>query len=117
MHFFNSNFSWVGFLNIFLVGILFSQFFLMKNNLSIPIGFHFGWNFIQGPILGFSVSGFPTNSVIEVVDNSYHEFNFGGFGLEGSLACTSILICLIALIFFLHTKKAIKFYMSVGNDK
>ena len=59
-HISNENVNGLALLNITLAGILFAAYTLEKNNISWAIGLHFGWNFMQGTILGYQVSG--TNS-------------------------------------------------------
>ncbi|MEO6728789.1 MAG: hypothetical protein ABIM99_02595 [Candidatus Dojkabacteria bacterium] len=61
-----------------------------------PIGLHFGWNFFQGTIFGFNVSGKDTYSLIVTKDNTANMWNGGKFGFEGSIL--SIIFQLIAII-------------------
>ena len=54
-------------------------------SLYAPIGFHWLWNYFQGNILGFGVSG---NDVLSVLQLSVEEPDWlsgGKFGLEGSI--------------------------------
>ena len=95
MHSFNSSFDWIGMVNILLIGILFCQLYLKNMNLSIPIGFHFSWNLLQGPVFGFSVSGFFSQGILKVESFSVTKFPFEGFGLEVSLIST------LAISFFI----------------
>jgi membrane protease YdiL (CAAX protease family) len=44
-------------IDLALVGILFGLAYLRTGSLALPIGMHFGWNWIQGSWLGFDVSG------------------------------------------------------------
>jgi hypothetical protein len=74
-------------------------------NLSIPIGFHFSWNFLQGPVFGFSVSGFTTQGILKIESFSGSKFPFEGFGLEGSLISTLILSIFIIYFYFTNTRK------------
>jgi uncharacterized protein len=108
MHAFNSSFSWIGMLNIVLVGIFFCQLYLKRMNLSIPIGFHFSWNFLQGPVFGFSVSGFTSQGILKIESFSGSKFPFEGFGLEGSLISTLIISIFIVYFFFTNTSKIIQ---------
>ena len=107
MHAFNSSFNWIGMLNIILAGILFCQLYLKRMNLSIPIGFHFSWNLIQGPMFGFSVSGFVTKGIFKIGSLSGTKFSFDGFGLEGSLISTLIIGIFIVYFFVTNTRKII----------
>jgi hypothetical protein len=96
-HIFNNDISWTGFLNITLSGILLSMLYLKRRDLSIPSGLHFAWNFIQGPILGFAVSGQKsTLSLFTVHKLSNNDIITGGeFGIEGSLIISLILLLAI----------------------
>lgn len=97
MHVFNSNFSWIGFWNILLAGILLGLTYIYTKNLWFPVALHFSWNFFQGIIFGFNVSGHVTYSLIiqlRTVDNIW---NGGAFGFEGSVL--SVVFQLIAIIF------------------
>ena len=108
IHILNSSISIIGFINLILAGILFTLLYLSKMNLSIPIGFHFSWNFLQGPILGFSVSGFVTNSVFKIENATGYDFSFQGFGLEGSFFLTMIIIPFIIFFFYKNKQKIIR---------
>jgi membrane protease YdiL (CAAX protease family) len=44
-------------LNIVAAGCLLGVGYAITRNLWLPIGLHFGWNFVQGPLLGLTVSG------------------------------------------------------------
>jgi membrane protease YdiL (CAAX protease family) len=105
MHAFNSSFNWIGMLNIFLVGIFFCQLYLKRMNLSIPIGFHFSWNLLQGPVFGFSVSGFTTQGILKIENFSGSKFPFEGFGLEGSLISTLVISFFIVYLYVTNTRK------------
>jgi hypothetical protein len=108
MHALNASFSWIGMVNIILIGILFCQLYLRGMNLSIPIGLHFSWNLLQGPVFGFSVSGFPTESIVKITDFSGSKFPFEDFGLEGSLITTLVIGFFIVYFYITHTRKMLK---------
>ncbi len=44
-------------LNLLLAGMLLGASYLYTRNLCFPISLHLFWNWIQGPILGYQVSG------------------------------------------------------------
>ena len=107
MHLMNANMSIVPAINIFLAGILLGIYFIHKGNLWFPIGMHFTWNFFQGPIFGFEVSGLITNSII-VQEIAGHELLTGGeFGFEGSLIATVAMVILIAVLHLKYRKVAV----------
>ncbi len=101
VHFFNPGFSWLSWLNISLAGILFAYVTLWKKNVSWAVGLHFTWNFVQGIVLGYSVSGIemPGILIASVRGNAY--LSGGVFGIEGSVACTFLLL---ASLLFLAVK-------------
>lgn len=95
LHFANPGFTWLAMLNISLAGVLFAIYTLQKRNISWAIGIHFTWNFAQGIILGYKVSGTTTPSLLvaKPMGNTY--LSGGLFGIEGSVVCTLILSILI----------------------
>lgn len=94
-------------LNLTLAGILLGVAYIYTRNLWFPIFLHLFWNFIQGPILGYEVSGTGgKNTLLKlgISDNSL--MNGGDFGFEGSLPCTILMIVAIGLIiYWFETKK------------
>ncbi len=92
MHLGNDSTSLISTANLFLAGIMLGIYTIHKRNLWFPIAMHFTWNFFQGPILGFEVSGTKMESVIsqEVTGNPL--ITGGEFGFEGSLLLTMMMI-------------------------
>jgi len=105
MHSLNPNVSLLGFVNIFLVGILFALMFYKTGNLWMPIGYHITWNYFQGNIYGLPVSGMSTSGIYrsEIVNNNI--LNGGQFGPEAGLAVTILLAFSIVLIWSYKRKK------------
>ena len=62
MHLGNPNLDILPIVNLFLAGIFLGVYRIHKNNLWFPIGAHLTWNYLQGPIYGFEVSGNKINS-------------------------------------------------------
>ena len=104
MHFFNANISVVPAINLFIAGILLGIYFIHKGNLWFPIGMHFTWNFFQGPIFGFEVSGMKTSFIISQSLNGNELLTGGEFGFEGSLIASVAMIILIIVIHLKHRK-------------
>lgn len=102
LHLFNASFNLIGMINVLLIGVLLCLLFLRNNNLSIPIGFHFSWNLLQGPVFGFSVSGLTTSGIFEIVDVQNNKFSVSDFGLEGSYISTIVIGIFILYFFFLN---------------
>jgi len=103
MHIFNSNFSWIGFWNIILAGILLGLPYIYTKSLWLPIALHFSWNFFQGIIFGFNVSGHVTYSLFSQTRAADTIWNGGKFGFEGSV---------LSLIFQLITIGGLWWYLS-----
>jgi len=85
-------------LNIGLAAILLGFCYLRTRSLALPIGLHLGWNWTQGSLLGFGVSG--TTEFKGAWTPIFHgrpEWLTGGaFGLEASLPCA--LLCGTAIL-------------------
>ena len=92
MHIGNPNMSAVPLFNLFLAGLLLGVYCIHKNNLWFPIGAHITWNYFQGPVLGFEVSGNDVDSIF-IQSLSGSELITGGeFGFEGSIILTVLMI-------------------------
>lgn len=100
----NNNFSMMGFVNISLVGILLAFLVLKTGRLWMPIGFHIAWNFFQGCMVGFPVSGLETKSLFVMERTGSTLISGGSFGAEGSILTTAVLIAVLAAIYRLYQK-------------
>ncbi len=96
MHMGNSNVYWVGVLNIILAGVLLGQYYIYKKNLWFPIMLHFSWNFFQGAVWGFEVSGVNIESIVEQETVGSKLLTGGEFGFEGSII--SLILLVVAII-------------------
>ncbi|MFM8849503.1 MAG: CPBP family intramembrane glutamic endopeptidase, partial [Cytophagales bacterium] len=88
----NDHFTWFGFASIALSGYLMAVLSLKSGSISPAVGLHWSWNFVQGSILGFAVSGHAEKGVFEVRALANDTLTGGKFGAEGS-----ILVMLFAL--------------------
>lgn len=85
----NDNASVIAILNIGLVGVFLGLCLLWTRSLAIPIGVHFGWNFFQGPVFGFPVSGENMGqTVLDLAQGGPVVMTGGTFGPEGGLLST-----------------------------
>jgi membrane protease YdiL (CAAX protease family) len=91
-------------LTIGLSAILFGFCYLRTRSLALPIGLHLGWNWAQGSLLGFGVSGTTdTKGLWTPVFHGRPEWLTGGaFGLEASLPCA--FVCGVAIWLVWHWK-------------
>lgn len=109
MHFFNPNFSFLPFVNILLAGFLLGSTYIYTRNLWFPIALHLFWNWFQGPVLGFEVSGGDMGATwltLKLPENNV--INGGTFGFEGSLVCTVLMVVFTVLILGVQESKARK---------
>jgi membrane protease YdiL (CAAX protease family) len=101
-HFTSPGIHTLAFVNLFLAGLLLGVNYVYTRNLWFSFLFHLSWNFFQGPVLGFRVSGLslPTTLVAEPKGDLF--ITGGEFGLEGSILTTVIsfiALCVLALYF------------------
>ena len=109
MHIFNPEIAFLPMLNLLLAGVLLGASYLYTRNLCFPVSLHLFWNWIQGPILGYQVSGnnFIT-SVLTLRMPEENVLNGGAFGFEGSLICTVLMIvCTILIVWWGEKQEAI----------
>lgn len=99
MHLANPNISFVGFINIFIAGILLGLCYIKTKKLWLVVGLHFSWNFFQS-IYGFNVSGQKLYSLFEIKVVEDNLFNGGSFGIEGSIIASILQIGLILYVYF-----------------
>jgi membrane protease YdiL (CAAX protease family) len=98
-HLGNLNVTLIGTLNIFLAGLLMGLLFISTRSFWAPLGFHAGWNFLQGPIFGFEVSGIDMYSIIDSKEIGADWITGGNFGFEGSILAT-IGLTIASLVFW-----------------
>lgn len=109
MHLGNPNINLVGLSIIFLSGLVLGLPYLYTKNLWFPIALHFSWNFFQGPIFGFNVSGLNFYKLIETKYATPNNWNGGEFGFEGSIVAVFFLLGALAVIYFLfRNRKAVE---------
>ncbi|NQZ20690.1 MAG: CPBP family intramembrane metalloprotease [Colwellia sp.] len=101
MHLGNDSTSFISTVNLFIAGLMLGIYTIHKRNLWFPIAMHFTWNFFQGPVLGFEVSGIKMESVINQQVSGNPLITGGDFGFEGSLLLT---VMMIASTIYIHMK-------------
>ena len=99
IHIANPNFALLPFLNIVLAGVLLGASYLYTRNLCFPIALHWFWNWLQGPVLGYEVSGNKFgDSLLTLHLPEANIVNGGSFGFEGSVICTVLMLIGTAVI-------------------
>ncbi len=103
-HLLNSGIDIVSLTNIFLIGLLFAVLFIKYDNIWICGSAHAAWNFSQGVLFGFTVSGDTTTpSLLKFSQISENVIGGGQFGPESSLIATFVIS--IGLILALYIKR------------
>ncbi len=88
MHLGNDGITAVAFISLTLAGMLLGATYLYTRNLAFPIALHTFWNWIQGAVCGYAVSGTDSGqSVFSIALSDNTLMNGGEFGFEGSLVC------------------------------
>ena len=94
----NPNASMLSVSAIFIAGILLGINYIYTKNIWFGIFFHFAWNFFQGTVLGYGVSGFPANGIFKQTLNGTELWTGGNFGFEASLLSPLLQIAAIILL-------------------
>lgn len=103
-HGLNNGFQVLALFNLILFGIFESIYLLKTGNIWGVSAIHSMWNFIQGDIYGFNVSGMAQSQSMFIFKISNCEiFSGGTFGLEGSLLTTIVLLSAINMVILYNT--------------
>jgi len=96
-HMYNPGITFFAVLNVFLAGLMLGINYIYTRNLWFGLLLHFSWNFYQGPVLGYKVSGFNVQSLLQQELSGHPLLTGGAFGFEGSLL-DGLLSLLTALV-------------------
>jgi len=86
LHLGNPNTSAISTMNLIIAGLFLGLGFVLTGELAIPIGLHIAWNFFQGNVFGFPVSGIPITSTFIAIQQGGPDWITGGaFGPEAGI--------------------------------
>jgi hypothetical protein len=89
----NENATWLSTFNIVIFGLLFGTGYVLTGELALPIGLHFGWDFVQGFVFGVVAEGKHYGSVLVLTgDSSARLWTGRPYGAEGGLLGTAAFI-------------------------
>ena len=98
-HGLNPNVTWLALVNIFLAGVVLAACYLVTRSLWLPMAFHFSWNFVQGGIFSYPVSGLQSEGLLLTSTGGNPLVTGGTFGPEGGLLSTvALCVALVALL-------------------
>jgi hypothetical protein len=83
------------FVNTVLAGVWLCVAYWRTRSLWFPLGLHFGWNWVQGALLGSPVSGITgitPHPLLRFADAGPAWVGGGAYGIEGGAACTLALV-------------------------
>jgi membrane protease YdiL (CAAX protease family) len=107
LHLLNPHASWTSVLGITLAGFFLCYAYLRTRQLWLPMGLHIGWNFFQGPVFGFPVSGTSSFTLINQTSSGPILFTGGLFGPEaGLILLPALLIGTLAV--YLYTQNRLQ---------
>ena len=95
----------LAFANLFLAGMLLGLNYIYTKNLWFAFMLHLGWNFFEGPILGFHVSGTTFPSLFQAEPTGDLFITGGDYGLGGSMPISLLLFVAILLLAWAFERK------------
>ena len=102
LHLANPSASWVSTAGIFFAGIFLAYGYIRTRQLWLPIGLHIGWNFCEGVVFGFPVSGLDIYALTRIEVTGPEIWTGGPFGPEAGLIVLPALL-VGALLIYLYT--------------
>ena len=119
LHVFNPNATWYSTLALMLAGIFLGLGFVLTGSLAIPIALHITWNFFQGNVYGFPVSGntFDSATFIAIQQQGPALWTGGAFGPEAGLLGIGALIlgCALTMIWVRWRQGAVQLDVALAE--
>ena len=103
LHLGNAGVTFLSVLNIILDGVLAALLFIYTDSIWLVVAQHGTWNYVQGNLLGFQVSGTGADaSIFTFTMGSGPDWLTGGeFGAEGSIITTLVLLVSVVIVYLL----------------
>jgi len=111
LHTGNSGFSVIAFINLILIAVFFALLSIYTQEIWTVCAVHSIWNFAQGNLFGFEVSGIvPAASLFhtEGVKSSSALLTGGVFGPEGGLVVTAVISLSLVILVLISKKRKLK---------
>jgi len=107
LHLGNPNATWVSAAGIFFAGLFLAYAYVRTRQLWLSMGLHLGWNFFEGVVFGFPVSGLSIYPLTRIDVHGPELWTGGAFGPEAGLIVLPGLILGAVLIYFFTRKRAV----------
>jgi len=104
LHIFNPSATWVSTAGIFFAGVYLAFGYIRTKQLWLSIGLHIGWNFFEGVVFGFPVSGLDIYALTRIKVHGPEIWTGGAFGPEAGLIVLPSLV-LGAFLIYRYTKR------------
>jgi len=98
-HSLNPNVTWVAIIGLFAAGLFLAYGYLRTGQLWLSIGLHIGWNFFEGTVFGFPVSGALPFTLIRQSVQGPQLVTGGEFGPEAGLIVLPAMLLGAGLIY------------------
>ena len=107
LHLGNSGVTFLSVLNIVLDGVLAGLLLVYTDSIWLVVAQHGTWNYVQGNLLGFQVSGTGADaSIFSFTMGSGPDWLTGGeFGAEGSIITTLVLLISVVIVYRLGERR------------
>ena len=107
LHLGNAGVTFISLLNIVLDGVLAGLLLIYTDSIWLVVAQHGTWNYVQGNLLGFQVSGTGADaSIFSFTMGSGPDWLTGGeFGAEGSIITTLVLLVSVVIVYRLGERR------------
>ena len=106
LHLGNPNATLVSAAGIFFAGVYLAYGYIRSRQLWLSIGLHIGWNFFEGVVFGFPVSGLDIYALTRIKVQGPEIWTGGAFGPEAGLIVLPSLLLGAGLIYLYTSRRA-----------
>ncbi len=99
LHLGNPHATWISAAGIFFAGLFLGFAYVRTRQLWLPIGLHIGWNFFEGVIFGFPVSGLDIYHLVRTTVSGPVLWTGGDFGPEAGLIVLPAIAAGVGLVY------------------
>jgi membrane protease YdiL (CAAX protease family) len=103
------------FFSYFLGGVMYGCSYIKFQNILVPIAIHFSWNYVQGAIFGYPVTGSISDGLLSISIIPDIAFNGGDQGPEGSYAGIVMRLLIILGVYLVTYNPANVKFLTLNN--